>query len=191
MTNGRWTVRLALHADAAELMTLVERSVRGLQARDYSESQLDAAIGTVFGVDLALIIDGTYFVAESGGKLIGCGGWSRRATLFGVHKEVRDERRLSPGNEPARIRAFFVDPDWARQGVATAILAACEEAAAEEGFTHASLAATLTGAPFYRRQGYYELRAFQTPLPNGEGMGLIAMEKILQRDVDLKAGRAP
>jgi len=179
MIKKHWMLRAARHDDVDYLWPLIDRSVRTLQAKDYSQSQLDAAIGSVYGVDLALIGDGTYFVAEAKGGLLGCGGWSRRATLFGVHQEVRDERRLVPGRDPARIRAFFVDPDWARCGVASAILAACELAARSEGFTRAALAATLTGLPFYRRHGYADMRRFDTPLPNGEAMALIEMEKKL------------
>ena len=178
--NGRpWVLRRAALGDAPHLMPLIERSVLALQAGDYSRSQLEAALGTVYGVDMALIEDGTYYVAEAEGKYVGCGGWSRRATLFGVHKLVRDDSALKPGIDAARIRAFFIDPGWARQGVASAILDACEAAALAEGFTSLSLAATLTGLAFYRRHGFLDIRLFDTPLPNGEGMTLMAMEKRL------------
>ncbi len=90
---------------------------------------------------------------------------------------MRDDSALRPGIDPARIRAFFIDPDWARRGVASAILNACEAAALAEGFTSLSLAATLTGVAFYRRHGFFEGRPFDTPLPNGEDMPLLAMEK--------------
>lgn len=180
MNTGQWVLRQATHEDAPHLMPLIERSVLTLQAQDYSRSQLESALGTVYGVDMALIVDGTYYVVESEGKIVGCGGWSRRATLFGVHKLVRDDSGLRPGVDPARIRAFFIDPDWARRGIASAILGACEAAALAEGFTALSLAATLTGVAFYRRQGFEEMRPFDTPLPNGEGMSLVAMEKRLR-----------
>jgi GNAT superfamily N-acetyltransferase len=179
MSEAGFALRLARQDDAGELWALIDRSVRQLQAADYSRSQLDAAIGSVYGVDKALIDDRTYFVAEGKNGLIGAGGWSRRATLFGVHQLVRDERRLVPGQEPARIRAFFVDPAWARRGVATAILAACEDAARQEGFTRAALAATLTGLPFYRRHGYADKEPIDTPLPNGETIAFVAMEKAI------------
>jgi GNAT superfamily N-acetyltransferase len=181
MSDRRWRLRQATHEDAAALMPLIERSVLTLQAEDYSRSQLEAALGTVYGVDMALIVDGTYYVVEAEeGGIVGCGGWSRRATLFGVHKLVRDDSSLKPGVDPARIRAFFIDPDWARCGIASAILGACEAAALAEGFTSLSLAATLTGVAFYRRQGFVDGRYFDTPLPNGEGMKLLAMEKSLK-----------
>ena len=180
MSTRQWVLRQAMHEDAPRLMPLIERSVLTLQAKDYSRSQLEAALGTVYGVDMALIVDGTYYVVEAAGEIVGCGGWSRRATLFGVHKLVRDDSTLKPGVDPARIRAFFIDPDWARCGIASAILGACEAAALAEGFTTLSLAATLTGVAFYRRQGFQDVRNFDTPLPNGEGMALVAMEKSLR-----------
>src|SRR5579859_3873100 len=181
MSDRQWSLRQATHDDAPHLMPLIERSVLTLQARDYSRSQLEAALGTVYGVDMALIEDGTYYVVVTPeGKIIGCGGWSRRATLFGVHKLVRDDSALKPGVDPARIRAFFIDPDWARHGIARAILGACEAAALAEGFTSLSLAATMTGLAFYRRQGFVDVRLFDTPLPNGEGMALMSMEKSLK-----------
>jgi GNAT superfamily N-acetyltransferase len=181
MSSRQWVLRQAVHEDAPRLMPLIERSVLTLQARDYSRSQLESALGTVYGVDMALIVDGTYYVAVAAdGAIVGCGGWSRRATLFGVHKLVRDDSALKPGIDPARIRAFFIDPDWARCGIASAILGACEAAALAEGFTSLSLAATLTGVAFYRRHGFVDVKPFDTPLPNGEGMSLLAMEKRLR-----------
>ena len=179
MSTRPWTLRQATHEDAPLLTPLIERSVLTLQVQDYSQSQLESALGTVYGVDMALIVDGTYYVVEADGQIVGCGGWSRRATLFGVHKLVRDDSALKPGSDPARIRAFFIDPDWARCGIASAILNACEAAALAEGFTALSLAATLTGIAFYRRKGFVEINRFDTPLPNGERMALLAMEKTL------------
>lgn len=180
MSDGQWNLRRATPEDAPHLMPLIERSVLKLQAADYSRSQLEAALGTVYGVDLAVIADGTYYVAAGpDGRIVGCGGWSQRATLFGVHALVRDDTALKPGIDPARIRAFFIDPDWARCGIATAILGACEAAALAKGFKSLSLASTLTGLAFYRRHGFTDIRLFDTPLPNGEGMPLMAMEKSL------------
>ncbi len=177
MSGRQWKLRRATEEDVPHLMPLIERSVLSLQAQDYSRSQLESALGTVYGVDHALIEDGTYYVVEAEGKIVGCGGWSRRATLFGVHKLVRDDTALKPGTDPARIRAFFIDPDWARHGIASAILNACEAAALATGFRSLSLAATLTGVAFYRRHGFVDGQYFDTPLPNGEGMKLLSMEK--------------
>ncbi len=174
------TIRIAKVADIPALNGLIEASVRALQASDYSPAQLDAALGSVFGVDRQLIADETYFVAEGDGRLIGGGGWSRRRTLFGADGVAgRDDSTLTPGLDAARIRAFFVHPDAARQGVGAAILAACEAAAAEAGFNALELGATLTGLPFYRRYGYEPVERRDAPLPGGDSLAIIAMRKRL------------
>src|SRR5438067_821433 len=111
-------VRPATDADIPALEQLIPASVRGLQASDYSAEQMEGAIGAVFGVDTALIRDGTYFVAETGSDVVACGGWSKRRTLFGSdHVSGKDDALLDPATEPARIRAFFVHPAWARRGI--------------------------------------------------------------------------
>ncbi len=174
------TLRPATIADIPALDALIEASVRGLQAGDYSPAQLDAALGSVFGVDRQLIADGTYFVAERGDILLGCGGWSRRRTLFGADAAAdRDDSLLTPGLDAARIRAFFVHPAAARQGVGAAILAACEAAAARAGFTALELGATLTGLPFYRRYGYAPTATQAAPLPGGDSLAIVAMRKAI------------
>lgn len=173
-------IRTATVDDIPALDGLIEASVRGLQADDYAPAQLDAALGSVFGVDRQLIADGTYFMAERGGALVGSGGWSRRRTLFGADAVAdRDDRSLTPGVDAARIRAFFVHPAAARQGVGAAILAACETAAAQAGFTALELGATLTGLPFYRRYGYEEIERRDAPLPGGHSLAIVAMRKIM------------
>ncbi len=172
------TIRVATHEDIPALEALIEASVRGLQAEDYSPSQLDAALGSVFGVDRQLIEDRTYFIAEREGRLVGCGGWSRRRTLFGADAVPgRDDSALTLGLDAARIRAFFVHPNAARQGVGAALLKACEAAAAQAGFRELEMGATLTGVPFYRRYGYVATEARQALLPTGEGLEIIAMRK--------------
>jgi len=172
------TIRTATVADIPALNGLIEASVRGLQADDYSPAQLDAALGSVFGVDRQLIADATYFIAEHGDALAGCGGWSRRRTLFGADAVAdRDDSLLIPGIDAARIRAFFVHPDAARRGVGAAILSACEAAAAQAGFTALELGATLTGLPFYRRYGYEPLERRDAPLPGGGSLAIVAMRK--------------
>jgi N-acetylglutamate synthase-like GNAT family acetyltransferase len=174
-------IRTATTADIPALERLIEASVRGLQAQDYSSAQLDAALGAVFGVDRQLIADETYFIAQRQGRLVGCGGWSRRRTLFGADAVAdRDDRLLSPGVDAARIRAFFVHPDEARQGVGAAILSACEAAAARAGFTELELGATLTGLPFYRRFGYAAAETRHAPLPGGDSLAIVAMRKIIR-----------
>jgi len=174
------------------LNRLIEASVRELQAQDYSPAQLDAALGSVFGVDRQLIADETYFIAERGDGLLGCGGWSRRRTLFGADAVAdRDDSALTPGVDAARIRAFFVHPSAARQGVGAAILSACEAAAADAGFTVLELGATLTGLPFYRRYGYEVVERRDAPLPGGDCLAIVAMRKTCSTANDPAPARAP
>ena len=152
--GGRWPLRLAEERDIPAIEDLIPRSVRALQAPFYSPVQMAAALGPVFGVDRMLIRDGTYFVAEEAGQLAGCGGWSKRRTLFGGDREgPREDDFLDPAIDSARIRAFFVHPEWARRGIGAAILAACEANLRGDGFL-AELVATLAGEPFYEAYGY-------------------------------------
>jgi len=137
--------------DVPALEGLIPLSVRTLQAAHYSPAQMEAALGPVFGVDRHLIADGTYFVAEQDGQIVGCGGWSRRKSLFGgdAARECSEDSLLDPVRDPARIRAFFVHPAWARRGIGRAILAACESAIVAARFPVAELVATLAGEPLY------------------------------------------
>ena len=135
---------------------LIEASVRGLMPQGYTKAQLDGALGTLLGVDTQLIADGTYFVAEatsdcSESILVGCGGWSQRKTLFGSdHRPGREDELLDPETDAARIRAFFVHPQWARRGIGSRILEVCERAAEAAGFRRFEMGATLTGVAMYR-----------------------------------------
>ena len=172
-------LRLATLADVPAIEPLIEASVRKLQANDYTAQQLEASLGTVYGVDRQLIEDGTYFVVETDEKLAGCGGWSFRRTLFGADaNKGRDSTELRPGIDAARIRAFFVAPDMARSGIGTRILHACEDAAVSRGFTAFELAGTLTGVPFYARHGYVELRRFSAEAHGGIVLEFVAMRKV-------------
>lgn len=179
-------IRCATTSDIPALTALIDLSVRGLQAKDYSPTQIDLALKTVYGVDTQLIADGTYFVVEatlangSGRVLAGCGGWSKRKTLFGGDAWTRRENDLlNPARDAAKIRAFFVHPEWARRGIGTMILDACEAAAREAGFGRCEMGATLTGVPFYRSKGYAELEWIEVPLPRGESLPIIRMAKSL------------
>jgi GNAT superfamily N-acetyltransferase len=166
--------------DVDAIAALIERSVRGLQAKDYTPTQLEGALGSVFGVDRQLIRDGSYFVLEAEGRIVACGGWSRRRTLYGADAvSDRDDEALTPGVDAARIRAFFVDPDFARKGLGAKLLTACEAAAMAHGFTHAELGATLTGLPLYERYGYRALKRQDAPLPNGLTLAIVKMAKTL------------
>jgi GNAT superfamily N-acetyltransferase len=132
------------------------------------------------GLDSKLIEDRTYFAIEVGGRLAGCGGWSRRAPLFGgSHTAGRDDALLDPRTDSARVRAMYTHPDFARQGVGRLILKLCEDAAAHEGFRHAELAATLAGEPLYRACGYCEIARFEADTPSGVRVPLIRMGKSL------------
>ena len=172
------TVRRATPADIPTLRALIDASVRGLQAHDYSAAEIERALATVYGVDTQLIADGTYWVAESPPAIVGCGGWSRRATLFGGDQYAgREDALLDPQRDAAKIRAFFVHPDWARRGIGTKILDACEHAAREAGFSRFEMGATLTGVPFYEARGYQAVERVTAPLPDGEQLAIVRMEK--------------
>lgn len=171
-------LRLAEAADAPALAALIAESVMVLQAPDYSEAQRRGALGTVFGVDSRLIADRTYFVADAGGLVVGCGGWSWRKTLFGGDAIAgKDDEALDPARDAARIRAFFVRPGWTRRGIGGRILDACEAAAAAAGFTEFELMATLTGLPLYRAYGYEPRESHEAPLANGLRLPMVRMTK--------------
>jgi GNAT superfamily N-acetyltransferase len=175
-----WSLRLAIDEDIPALEALIPISVRALQSGDYSSEQMEAALGSVFGVDRQLIRDGTYFVVESDGALIGCGGWSNRKTLFGSdHQTNRDDALLDPKKNAARIRAFFVHPDWARRGIATAILDECESAIRVAHFHSIELASTLTGIPFYAAFDYRAQERSDVQLSNGLTLTVVRMTKQL------------
>jgi GNAT superfamily N-acetyltransferase len=176
-------IRLAEARDILSLRQLIEASVRGLQAGDYSAAQLEGALQTVYGVDSQLIADGTYFAAEeiaSAEKpvLVGCGGWSQRKTLYGGDQFARrEDSLLDPATDAAKIRAFFVHPAWARRGIGGMILEACEEAATAAGFRRLEMGATLTGVPFYRMKGYVEWETTEVPLEGGLTFPIVRMGK--------------
>ena len=175
-------LRKATAADVPRLREVIEASVRGLQAGDYSATQIEGALKTVYGVDSQLIEDGTYFaaeVAEPGNhKIVACGGWSKRKTLYGGDQYAgREDSLLDPARDAAKIRAFFVHPDWARRGIGSMILKACENAAIEAGFTRMEMGATLSGVAFYRAKGYAEVENQVVPLGNGETLPIVKMAK--------------
>jgi GNAT superfamily N-acetyltransferase len=156
MTTGSLRIRPARADEIPALETLITASARRLSQGYYTARQTEAAIAHVFGVDSELVADGTYLVVEdAAGALLGCGGWSRRATLFGGDRFAgRESGLLDPARDAAKIRAFFVAPAAARQGVGAALLQACEAAAAAAGFARSELMATLPGEPFYAAHGY-------------------------------------
>jgi GNAT superfamily N-acetyltransferase len=176
-------IRQANPSDVGELRILIERSVRGLQHNDYTPAQIEGALGHALGLDTQLIEDGTYFAAVPLSKpdlIVGCGGWSYRKTLFGSdHGPHREKGLLDPATEPAKIRAIFVHPEWARQGLGTLILKHCEDAAQRAGFHSLEMGSTLTGVPLYSLKGYARRDTVRIPLPNGEVLPIVHMVKTL------------
>ena len=174
------TTRLATFEDIPQLNTLIALSVRGLSKDYYSENQIESAIKYVFGVDTQLVIDGTYYIAEIDNTIVGCGGWSKRNTLYGgdQHKEIEDPL-LDPKRDAARIRAFFVHPDYARQGIGRHIINVCEGAAKKNGFNSFELGATLPGVPLYLVMGYEAIERVEAVLPDNEILVILKMRKIL------------
>jgi len=191
-------LRVATVADVSEIREVIDASVRGLQAGDYSPGEIDASLKTVFTIDSQLIADGTYFVAEvkAAGRaqeadlnaeardegpewvIAGCGGWSKRKTLYGSdHWTGREDALLDPKHDAARIRAFFVHPAWARRGIGSKILEACEIAASAAGFTSFEMGATLTGAKLFGKKGYVAVENIEVPLKNGQSLPVIRMAK--------------
>jgi N-acetylglutamate synthase-like GNAT family acetyltransferase len=178
----KWKPRLALDADAAAIEKLIPVSVRVLQARYYSSAQIEGALGTVFAVDRQLIRDQTYFVVEHEEELIGCGGWSKRKSLFGGdHHRVGEDSGLNPKVDSARVRAFFIHPAWARRGIGRSILLACDDAITAAGFRKIELVATLAGEPLYASCGYVATERFSIDLPGGLSLPVVRMIKQTNR----------
>jgi GNAT superfamily N-acetyltransferase len=187
--------RLACLEDIPALAELIPASARSLQASYYTPAQIEGALGTVFGVDSQLIEDGTYFIAQSGDQIVGCGGWSKRKTLYGCDsrtvreasasaerlrqrgKNIEEDRLLDPSVDAAKIRAFFVHPAWARRGIGSEIMRRCEMAALADGFTTIEIVATLAGEPLYQSFGYHLIDRFEIALPNNSLLPVIRMFK--------------
>lgn len=175
-----YVIRKANLDDREAIELLIAESARGLSREDYSERQIESAIRTVFGVDTDLIVDGTYFVADSSGTLIGCGGWSRRRTLFGGDRFAgRDPGELDPRAEAAKIRAFFVHPAYARKGVGRALLSRCESEARAHGFRSVELMATLPGVRLYKACGYEGGARVEYEVGEGARVEFVPMRKEL------------
>ena len=171
-------LRIATPHDTTALSQLISDSARQLSRGFYSESETEAAIRYVFGVDTALVNDGTYYVAELDGNLAGCGGWSRRNTLYGGdQRPVGTDAYLDPAKDAARIRAFFVSPSAARKGVGRAVLRQCTEAACRAGFRSLTLMATLPGVPFYAALGFHADEDVVDQLPDGTLLKFVRMSK--------------
>ena len=175
-----WSPRLACMDDVPALEELISLSVRALQAEHYSRAQMEAALGPIFGVDRQLIADGTYFVVEEAGRIVGCGGWSRRKAVFGGDRtRAGADELIDPSCDAARIRAFFVHPDFARRGIGRAILSACESAIVAAKFSTADLVATLAGEPLYAAFAYEIVERHEVPMTGGLKLPVVKMRKRL------------
>ena len=170
--------RLARRDDVPALTALMDAAIAELQ-RSFLDSSQIAASRTIMGLDTQLIDDRTYFVIEQAGALAGCGGWSRRATMYGGDRSPgRNAALLDPARDAARVRAMYTHPAFVRRGVGRLILSLCEDAARSEGFTRVELVATMAGLPLYEACGYQVLERFAddrggTPVP------LVRMDKML------------
>ena len=174
------TLRKAVAADIPALDALIARSARGLSTGDYSPAQIEGALRGAFGVDSQLLADETYFVVEDQGRIVACGGWSYRSTLFGGDARAgRNASILDPKTEAAKIRAFFVDPDSARRGIGSLLLNHCEQEARAHGYRRVELMATLPGVKLYAARGYVGGEMVRFDVGSGEAIEFIPMEKPL------------
>lgn len=178
-------IRQTIENDIPVLRQLIIRSVLELQKDDYSQIEREKALKLVYGVDTQLVQDGTYFTAvlknsTGGGEpiLVGCGGWSKRKTLYGGDQfALREDNLLNPATDAAKIRAFFILPEYARLGIGSRILETCERAAKEYGFGRLEMGATLTGVPFYEKKGYEKIEDTFAPLDEGYRLHIVRMGK--------------
>ena len=172
------THRLATRADLPRLAPVVEAAITGLLPEFLDAAQIEAS-RAIMGIDTQLVDDGTYFVVEAGDRIAGCGGWSRRAPLYGGdHSAGRDAALLDPATDPAKVRAMYTNPAFARRGVGKLILSLCEEAARAEGFRTLDLMATLSGRPLYEVAGFEPVEHL-TDTSGGAAVPLIRMRKAI------------
>jgi len=173
--------RQATLNDIKELKKLIEISAKRINSSFYSESEINAALGNAWTVDKQLIIDKTYWIAENIRKeIIGCGGWSKRRLLFGKSDSPNQNiLELDPNIEPARIRAFFVHPDYKRIGIGKKLLKICENEAMKKGFNSLELVATLSGEKLYSANGFKKIKEYEIELENGITNKVVSMKKTL------------
>jgi len=179
-TTSAPTLRLAQPGDVETLNRMIRESARALSVGFYTPAQTEAAIRWVFGVDSVLVNDGTYFIAEWNGDIAGCGGWSRRRTLYGGdQRPVGGDDFLDPATDAAKVRAFFVAPAFARRGVGTILLESCADAAWHAGFRALELMATLPGVPLYAARGFTPVEDVHDTLPDGTILPFVRMRRAL------------
>jgi GNAT superfamily N-acetyltransferase len=173
-------LRAATLEDREVLRELIDRSARELSKGDYRAEQVEGALQGAFGVDSQLIRDGTFFVVEEGPVIVGCGGWSYRRTLFGGDQRAeRDSALLDPRTDPAKIRAFFVDPAYARKGIGTMLLDKCESEARRRGFSRVELMSTLPVVRLYSARGYSGVEQVQYEVAPGVVIEFVPMSKAI------------
>jgi N-acetylglutamate synthase-like GNAT family acetyltransferase len=178
MDDPTFFLRPAHAADVPALRALIARSALALSVGFYTQEQAEAVTHEVFGVDSQLIVDGSYYVIETDGAIVACGGWGKRSTSFGGDQaKSAPERLLDPANEAARIRAFFVDPAWARRGLGSMLMTHCAAQAAAAGFQQLELVATMPGVPLYRALGFIEVEPFDLPLARGLRVPVVRMRR--------------
>lgn len=177
--NNGFELRWATMPDLPALKELMKRSIDSLQSEFLTPEQVIAS-HEIMGLDTQLILDGTYLLAIKEGKIAGCGGWSKRATLYGGDHSIdlRKPELLNPDNEPAKIRAMYTNPDFVRQGVGKLVLETCEKTAARNGFKTVELMGTLSGEPLYTKYGYEVIEKTQA-IANGITIPLVKMRKTL------------
>ena len=184
MKNTPFKVRIAVASDIPAIRSLMARSIAELQKGFLSPAEIEAS-KEVMGLDTQLIDDRTYFAVTEADAIVGCGGWSRRRTLFGGdHSAGRDAALLTPGTDAAKIRAMYTDPAHVRRGIGRLILDACEAAAAAEGFTRLEMGATLAGVPLYEACGYRKAALIPAKTGSGVEVPIWRMEKSLERRRD-------
>jgi N-acetylglutamate synthase-like GNAT family acetyltransferase len=180
ITMSTFYIRPAQLSDVPTLKQLINKSARHLNSADYTTAQINSILQYIYGVDSQLILDGTYFVVEVDGRIVGCGGWSKRKTMYGgdqAKSEYGNDNQLDPYSDAARIRAFFVHPQFARQGIGRVLMAASEAAARQAGFTKLELVATLTGEPLYAAAGFEVRERYDAALPDGSMFPVVRMGK--------------
>lgn len=171
-------LRPALQADLPVLRDLIERSAAALSVGFYTHQQTESVTREVFGVDSQLVADGTYYTIETDGTIVACGGWGKRSTSFGGDQaKPAPERLLDPATEAAKIRAFFVDPAWARRGLGSMLMTHCAAQAAAAGFGTLELVSTMPGVPLYRALGFNEAEPFDLMLTRGVRVPVVRMRR--------------
>jgi len=172
--------RQATAQDVPSLKELIPLSARALSQGYYSDREIESAITHVFGVDSQLIADGTYYVAVTEGRIVGCGGWSKHKTLFGGDQmKGAEDDLLDPARDAAKIRAFFVHPEFARRGIGRSVMERCEAGARAQGFTRMEMGATLPGEPLYAAVGYSAAERIDYEMPDGVTLPIIHMIKTI------------